>query len=352
MKLLRQFDPEFNPFLPVQLLLELTTVCNLTCRTCYRFVGNVTSRQISKELLDKVIQQIFPHIYHLELIGLGESLCSPHFLSIVDTCRSMGIRLGTSTNGLLVTPVIANQLAAGGARVVLSVDGCSDETLGYVRPGVTRDKIANAMTCFQSAAKEYSTSGFEWSIHIVLLRSNLNEIDDLLRWGASFGCRRFSLSHFDTLDRTDVFASECMEQEHESIYSMIPVWLKTADSLNVSFLIPPGMLPNRSADQNYNFGKRPGRYFQKCYLPWRETQVFVDGVVTQCCVGGTNLGNLNDMSFKQIWNGQLYRQVRRTIHSGHPPEPCARCTMEYGITGGDPAYLKRCREAGYSSRRG
>ncbi|GEM_PF-4782051 len=348
MKALRIFDPEYMPFYPVQLLLELTTVCNLTCRTCYRSVGNVSSVHMSEELLDSVITQVFPHIYHVELIGLGEALCSPHFSRITEVCRSMGIRIGTSTNGMLMTPEIADRLAACESLIVLSVDGCSDDTLGYVRPGVTRAKIEHAMRCLRDARERHPKSTFRWSIHSVLLRRNVDEIDDLIRWGSAFGCTRFSFSHFDTLDRTDPFASEGLAGENAIISSRITRWEETARSVSASLLIPSGMRTMPDSAHSRQFGTCPGRYFQKCYLPWRETQIFVNGVVTQCCVGGTDLGNLNDASFRQIWNGERYRSIRRTIHSGHPPEPCSRCTMDYGITGGDPAYFERCRGAGLS----
>ncbi|MDP1547956.1 MAG: SPASM domain-containing protein, partial [Anaerolineales bacterium] len=74
----------------------------------------------------------------------------------------------------------------------------------------------------------------------------------------------------------------------------------------------------------YAFG-----YYEKhpCYAPWSHTLIDFNGNVYVCCMTREKippLGNIIQQSFKEVWDGAAYRQVRLKMH---PPslKPCARC---------------------------
>lgn len=51
-----------------------------------------------------------------------------------------------------------------------------------------------------------------------------------------------------------------------------------------------------------------------CDHPWTHFEVNnPNGVVTMCCDNNTPLGNVNDASIEEIWNGKEYREVRRRM---------------------------------------
>lgn len=338
-KLIRSFNSSYMPVMPSQLFLELTTICNLKCRTCYRSVADLPSRDIPKQLLDKITRELFLEIYHLEIIGLGEALCSSCFWNLMEQCKQYEIRVGTSTNGLLITRETAGRLAEYGAMMVLSLDGKSNQTLDYIRSGVTADKMQKAMRNFQEAKDKYPDSGFSWSVHTVVIKRNVLELPDMIRWANSFGCNRFSFSHFDIYNRQDEFISETLINNPEPFLKMLPDIKAIAAERNLKLVIPPMLLQKRRSQNEEKQSKKTAKYFQKCYSPWRETQITLNGDVHSCCVLGEVLGNMNSQSFKEIWNGKKYKAFRRAIHSGNPPNVCRHCTMDYGITGGDPSYF-------------
>jgi radical SAM protein with 4Fe4S-binding SPASM domain len=74
----------------------------------------------------------------------------------------------------------------------------------------------------------------------------------------------------------------------------------------------------------YAFG-----YYDKhpCYAPWTHSLIDFNGDVYVCCMTRERipaLGNIRDQSFKEIWEGAAYRQMRLKMH---PPAlaACRRC---------------------------
>ncbi|GJM21729.1 MAG: hypothetical protein DHS20C15_16440 [Planctomycetota bacterium] len=70
-----------------------------------------------------------------------------------------------------------------------------------------------------------------------------------------------------------------------------------------------------------------------CAYPWQQMNIDLTGEVVPCCFwsgygnSGKPLGNTNEQSIDEIWNGEAYRELRAANASGDPPEghPCRGC---------------------------
>src|SRR5262249_40928379 len=73
----------------------------------------------------------------------------------------------------------------------------------------------------------------------------------------------------------------------------------------------------------------------RCAYPWQQMIMDPTGDVTPCCyyhaygVGSLNaaLGNTNERTSVEIWNGEACRRLRQTHLDGEIPEghPCKKC---------------------------
>jgi radical SAM protein with 4Fe4S-binding SPASM domain len=62
-----------------------------------------------------------------------------------------------------------------------------------------------------------------------------------------------------------------------------------------------------------------------CTRPWTGLYVENDGYVRVCCFEAPAIGNLDEQSFEEIWNGPHAQHLRRSFLEGKPPEACANC---------------------------
>ncbi|MGE0257577.1 MAG: radical SAM protein [Alphaproteobacteria bacterium] len=70
----------------------------------------------------------------------------------------------------------------------------------------------------------------------------------------------------------------------------------------------------------------------RCHLPWQEMIIQANGAVEPCCYwtahGNANppLGNINESSVEEIWNGEGYRRLRANMAAGNlAAAGCANC---------------------------
>ena len=67
---------------------------------------------------------------------------------------------------------------------------------------------------------------------------------------------------------------------------------------------------------------------KKCILPWIHFNVETDGNVYPCCEADQRLeplGNINEMKFDDIWNGDRYLKLRNQMINEEEPEYCKGC---------------------------
>ena len=62
-----------------------------------------------------------------------------------------------------------------------------------------------------------------------------------------------------------------------------------------------------------------------CAQPFSQVYLEKDGKVRTCCYGTHDLGNLNEQSIEEIWNGPRFRALRRAMFTGQIPIECDQC---------------------------
>ncbi|HMK50175.1 MAG TPA: radical SAM protein, partial [Thermodesulfovibrionales bacterium] len=123
------------PNLPLNLLVEVTSRCNLECRMCNVHHNTRSGRMIPDGLLDatldlaKTASVVYP-------FGLGEPLLHPDIVGIVRRYKSLGAFVGFVTNGMLLTEKISGGLIANGLdHLTISVDAADKALLSQIRRG-------------------------------------------------------------------------------------------------------------------------------------------------------------------------------------------------------------------------
>ena len=87
----------------------------------------------------------------------------------------------------------------------------------------------------------------------------------------------------------------------------------------------------------------------RCHIPWQEMNIDADGNVTPCCnwlshnnTGNPYCGNVKSQTLAEIWNGPVYRNLRKHMATGDLQKAgCAKCML---IVRGEESPLRYDKE--------
>jgi len=177
---------------PSKLFVEVTTQCNLRCSMCVKQNedGGVPEGSMSPAVFD-ALAPAFPHLDALVLSGIGESLLHPHLEAFIRKAKKLlpeGAWVGFQTNGMLLNDSRAASLVdAGLDRICLSLDAVSDDSFRSIREGGEMRDMESAFAALNKARSRHRKKDIRIGIEFVLMRDNLPELPDTLRWAARQG---------------------------------------------------------------------------------------------------------------------------------------------------------------------
>jgi radical SAM protein with 4Fe4S-binding SPASM domain len=323
------------------------------------------------ELYERIRREILPHVERVWLVGLGEPLISSLFGEMIEDCIKRGVRFIYTTNGVRLTEELLEKTMKYGFGITLSVDGASRETFESVRRGISWELLQKKIAMIKAALEKHKPGDFHYSWNVVGMERNARELASLVEMAADAGVRSVTVFNFGVMERKDEIAQETLTLHPELVREVFPEVEEAARRRGIEIYLPKyefytggggeSRAPEHEGGSGSGFVAELARgetalrtlpaserfepaYVQKCPAPWYDFYVCVNGDIWPCCMYfPTALGNLREKSFKEIWNGAVYRGFRRAIHSGNPPYYCARCNLPYGITAGDETFFTRQR---------
>jgi radical SAM protein with 4Fe4S-binding SPASM domain len=223
--------------------------------------------------------------------------------------------------------------------IAISIDGATKETFEEIRTGSNFDLVLEKLAMIRKLRDLHVSEFFSrFSFNFVALRRNIDELPDVVRLAHRFGIGHVHVA--DYAPNENEFDEESLRHEPTRANAALDEARAVAAELGVHLSTP--MPYEETAAKSSRAKRRPlfsarDRFAQKCNSPWREPYIHTDGRVSPCCASGQYLGNLNERSFAQIWNGWRYRLLRWRVHSPIPRHECRVCFVAWGINGGNAA---------------
>jgi len=155
---------------------EVTDTCDLHCPGCYRhqLEGHRPLITIKKDIDDLI------RLTNCDCIAItgGEPLGYPDLTEVISYIASKKIKPMVFTNGLLLTPELANELKkAGLSKIHFHIDSAQE------RPGWTGKSETELNELRQYYADIlWATRKIQCGFHVTIFRSNLEYIPEILKW--------------------------------------------------------------------------------------------------------------------------------------------------------------------------
>ena len=284
--------------LPLSAGIELTNHCNLRCPECNSGSGLMTRNRgyMSVSLFDKIIRELGPFLYNMNLYFQGESMMHPEFFLFLDRCRSINTTL--STNGHFLSLENSEKIVRSGLnKLIISLDGMDPETYSSYR---VNGNYARVMQGIRNIAetKKRSSSGLKLIIQFLVNRNNEGQIQAVVDFARGVNA---SLH----LKSMQIVNDGSFESWLPSIgrYSR---YKKETDGYKIRSNLP-----------------------DRCLRLWFNPVITWDGKVIPCCFDKNadhEMGDMNKESFKLIWNRPEYRSFRKKVNlSRRSIDICRNC---------------------------
>lgn len=292
---------------PIYIEISLVNNCNYRCFFCAFDYTGYTGGMLDGERLCTTIQEMADcGVKSIVFAGTGEPLVHPDLVKLVNHTVSCGIDVGLSTNGALLNEDTMKALVktlswirisfnAGNAKSYAKIHGCAESKYEVVKTNIAR----------LVALKRETNSKITIGVQSLILEENKDEFLSLATTMKDIGVDYFSLKpysphpdslHVSTLDSTTLISDKVSKQ---------------VESLsNDSFTA----VVRRQSMSSLQKSTKP---YKKClglaFLCYLEA----DGLVYACntFVGDTSCtyGNINEMSFSEIWNSEKRKQVMQRL---------------------------------------
>ncbi|MBT2282948.1 SPASM domain-containing protein [Paenibacillus polymyxa] len=308
-----QYYESLRSKLPFVEQIETTNLCDCTCQMCPRGVGMMNRKlgAMSMEMYTTIVDEIhehFPNGYQpkniekrysfedvvsidfettgLRLHHFGEPLLDKLLPERVAYAKeNSNVDVHFSVNPTRLTPDLSIKLIKSGLkRLIIALDGTNDEEYKSIR-GKRVD--------YDTAVKNIEE----------LIRIKKEEKSDLI------------------IDLQMI----SMKQTKLQVEQFRKYW----EGMGLNVYIKH-FFPYPDVDHNEFTIEDEGNFKRGCMFPFTSMTIMRDGSVVPCCSdynGEITLGNVNEQSLKEIWNGENYTQFRKNFITNNLSEDslCRRC---------------------------
>ncbi|MHB8066036.1 MAG: radical SAM/SPASM domain-containing protein [Ruminiclostridium sp.] len=295
-----------EPF-PLNLDIEPTNHCNLKCPFCYRTIaidsGNAQFDNLGLmpiETFKRILNQITVNgkcmVPAIKLTHRGEPLINRNIATMVRMAKTAGVEdVIMNTNGTLLTPELSEELLdAGLDKMLFSFDSPHKDTYESIRIGASYEIVLNNIRMFVDLRNKKKAYGTMVRVGMVITEETVPYVDDFK-------------SLFENI--ADVISFNKVHKEVE--------------------IDDEGNFINDKGEM-FNVQKR---IFADSQL-WQRMTINWNGDAEICCENYKqeySLGNINDITVREIWNGSRFGAVRELHRNGEwwKMPQCIKCTIPF-----------------------
>lgn len=334
--------------LPSFIYIVVNRACNLKCKMCD--IGSEQKKSnLSRNLktgerdmdfqdLKKIIDQFQKKSFVRIIFNSTEPLLYPKIINAIKYVKQNKLICKIATNGFLLPEFAKDLIKSGLDNLVISVDG--PEKIHDKIRGVkgSYGRIIEGLQKIQKYKKHKNTPSIR--INTTISEHNHNNLVQTIEELQNLGIDKFFLSHLNVVTKK-------MKEEHNKKILWYPTDIKSSilpKNINTNILYnqlkeireirreyditiyedPP--LNKAQIETYYKHPECNLDISKKCRFPWFASQILVNGDVVPImrCMN-IILGNIHQQNFKDIWNGEKYRTLRKYINHYKYFPACKRC---------------------------
>lgn len=290
--------------MPFNISIEPTTQCNLGCPECPSGLKSFTrpTGTLQFDFYRNMLNEIGDKLMYLYFYFQGEPYMHPQFLDLVKLASLKNIYTVTSTNAHFLTERKAKETVETGlSRILISIDGTTQETYEQYRKGGTLQKVIEGTKNLVKAREELKSKTPYIVFQFLVVKPNEHQIEDVKKLAKEIGVDEVKLKTAQIYD-------------YESGSDLMPTMDKYSRY-------------KKNGDGKYHV---KNELLNHCWKLWHSCVITWDGKIVPCCFDKDaqhQLGDLHSKTFAEIWESDLYKGFRRRVLKSRAEiDICTNCS--------------------------
>lgn len=257
---------------------------------------------LDEKFFRKSIDEMSGHLIYLTFYFQGEPYLNPQFLDMVKYANSKKIYTSTSTNAHYLDSDTAKKTVESGLeRLIISIDGTTEETYSFYRVGGKLAKVIEGTKNIIHWKNQLRSKTPHVVFQFLVVKPNEHQIKDVHRMANELGV-------------DEVLLKTAQVYEYENGNELIP----TNEKYSRYRQNADGKWVNKNQLENH------------CWKMWNSCVITWDGSVVPCCFdkdASHKLGTMKNFSMKEIWYSEPYNKFRSSVlHSRKEIDICKNCS--------------------------
>lgn len=281
------------------LFFELTDCCNLRCIHCGSRCDNQNSTFLEYSAIEKVLIDVSNKLKSDEIMICltgGEPLLYKDVFKVIQKSKSLGFKVGITSNGTLITKKVAENLKESGLDTIsISIDGLKD----------THDIFRQIEGSYDLAIKGINNlkqCGIEPEVTTVVHKENLTELENLYSLFSKMNIYSWRIINVEPIGRAKENTVLLNKDEMKYVYEFIK---KKRFDQNNHISINYGC----SHFVTYEYERIIRDFYFQCIAGLKVASVMCNGDVGACLDIEKRIdlvqGNIYKDNFMDIWNNKF-----------------------------------------------
>lgn len=311
---------------------EVTTNCNLKCKTCLRNSWeDAALMDMDLQLFQKLMDDLkeFPYVNSVMFGGFGEPTYHKDIIQMIRMVKEQGLLCEMVTNGTLLSEKFCDQLIdAQMDRIYVSFDAVSKKVFQDLRVGTSQDKVMGNLVSLSRKIRE-KKSHLEIALNFVAGKHNIHELIKLPALAEQVGAKAVYVSNVlpytEDMEQNLLYDNALFEDCYGRMLKLVLPRMDWNDTTiqalysafkstrNVWFMRNSTAVPTKSC----RFIRerctiiRPDGTVSPCMGLLHDYTTYLHGVERK--IHQHTLGDIRQNSLKSIWDSQEYRAFRERV---------------------------------------
>lgn len=300
--LIRAGFVNIKPGRPSFITAEPSALCNLMCPGCVTGSGTM-KRQVGImgfETFSRLIQETRKDVIYLNLYFQGEPFLNPDVFRCIALASHNKIYTAVSTNGhFLSTENCEKLIDARLQRIIISLDGTSEETYSKYRVNGSFHKVTEGIRALAAAKKKAALTYPFIEVQMLASAYTMHQIEGFNAFVKSLGANKAVVKSMQLLP-----------------HQQAQTWLPQNNYYSRYYIDDKG---NPVLKKKKTFCRR---IFTTLVVDW-------NGDVVACCYDKDSnylMGNIHSSTVNEIWRGEAFVRFRKNfLKNDNKPDICTNC---------------------------